>query len=63
MLSKLQLVSYINKVKAESKLTLYKGRRVKSYLVPGSEDALKVLEARQNLFALMEADDYRGGNE
>ena len=59
MRSKLQLVNYITKVKAESKLTMYKGRRVKSYLVPGTEDFQAILTARQDLFAQMELENGR----
>jgi hypothetical protein len=44
-----QIMSYIRKLKAQSKYTMYKGRRVKSFYVPGTEDFLNLKKARENL--------------
>ncbi len=48
-----QLISYINKIKAQSKFMIKDGRRIKSYDVPGTEDFKKIFDAREELFKLV----------
>jgi hypothetical protein len=41
MATELQLFSYMKKIMATSKYTIYGGRRVKMYQVPGTENFIK----------------------
>ena len=52
-MTQLQLISYIGKIKAESKYMMHKGHRVKDYTVPGTENYLKIHKARDDIYKLI----------
>ena len=56
MATKFQLIHYIDKIKASSKYTLYEGRRIKRYDVPGTPEYAEMKKARHDLGVLILGD-------
>lgn len=53
MITPIQLVNYINIIKAQSKRVIYKGRKTPEYMISGTKDFHDIHTARNELYTLI----------